>query len=46
MMDRGGGGVVHMVQGAGRVGRVGVIPFVIIDMNFLHLFRFDNSIFV
>ena len=31
-----------MVQGAGMVGRVGVVTFVIIDINFLHLFIFDN----
>ena len=34
-----------MMQGAGMVGMVGVVPFVIIAMNFLQLFIFDNSFF-
>ena len=35
-----------MVQGEVRVGRVGVVPFVNLDMTFLHLCIFDNSIFL
>ena len=44
MMDRGGG--VRMMQGEERVGRVGVVPFNTLDMNFLHLCILDNSIFL